>query len=153
MLFIDTHHKNQSLFLPSCLVHLPFHSHPQPPELFFKSYTCTHIQKAYLHVSPTNLYLFSFTLTHSTLGWMNLWVLRVLGDLDDHYRGLARVTYSTVGVARKRYFFAQWPWVLSIGQNLQPFTSNGDYPKEWKILEWDEKPQTTKIYVKMNKIK
>ena len=37
-------------------------------------------------------------------------------------------------------------WVPSIGQNLQPFTSNGDVSIciEWKILEWDVKTQTNK---------
>ena len=36
---------------------------------------------------------------------------------------MARVT---VGVARLRALTAQWPWVPSIGQNLQPFTCNCD---------------------------
>ena len=35
----------------------------------------------------------------------------------------------------------QWLWVLSIGQNLQPFTCNGDFSIWVNILEWDDKPQ------------
>ena len=48
-------------------------------------------------------------------------VSRFLGD--DHYKGLVRVT---VDVARKRTLTAQWSCVPRIGQNLQPFTGNGD---------------------------
>ena len=44
----------------------------------------------------------------------------VLGD--DHY---TRIPHVTVDVARWRTLTAQWPWVPSIGQNLQPFTGNG----------------------------
>ena len=50
-----------------------------------------------------------------------MWVLRVLGD--DHYKRMPSVTISG---ARKRTLTAQWPWVLTIGQNLQGFTDNGD---------------------------
>ena len=35
-------------------------------------------------------------------------------------------TSIAVGVACKRTLTAQWPWVPGIGQNLQPFTGNGD---------------------------
>ena len=48
-------------------------------------------------------------------------VSRVLGD--DHYKRIPRVT---VDVARWRNLIAQWPWVPSIGQHLQPFTGNVD---------------------------
>ena len=27
-------------------------------------------------------------------------------------------------------------------QRLQHFTGNGDFSNKWKILEWDDKPQT-----------
>ena len=50
-----------------------------------------------------------------------VWVSWVLGD--DHYK---RIPLVTVGVTRKRTLTAQWPWVPSIGQNLQPITGNGD---------------------------
>ena len=46
---------------------------------------------------------------------------RVLGD--DHYKRMTRVT---VGVARLRTFIDQCQWVPSTGQNLKPFTGNGD---------------------------
>ena len=50
--------------------------------------------------------------------------VRVSRDLgDDHYK---RIPCVTVGVACQRNLTAQWPWVPSIGQNLQPFTGNGD---------------------------
>ena len=55
-----------------------------------------------------------------------VWVSRVLGD--DHYKRMSRVT---VGLARLRTLTARCPWMPSIGQNLQPFTGNGD---EWTIL-------------------
>ena len=42
---------------------------------------------------------------------------------DDHYKRMSR---DTVGVAHQRTLTAKWPWVPSIGQNLQPFTGNGD---------------------------
>ena len=35
-----------------------------------------------------------------------------------------RMPYVTVGVART--LTAQWPWVPSVGQNLQPLTGNGE---------------------------
>ena len=49
-------------------------------------------------------------------------VSRVLGD--DHYKWMPLVT----GVTHQRTLKlnAQWPLVLSIGQNLQPFSGNGD---------------------------
>ena len=50
-----------------------------------------------------------------------VWVSWVLGD--EHYKRMNRVTAS---VARERILTAQWPWLPSIDQNLQPFTSNGD---------------------------
>ena len=36
-----------------------------------------------------------------------------------------------------------WPWVPGIDQHLQPFTSSGELSISVKILEWDEKPQST----------
>ena len=48
-------------------------------------------------------------------------VSRVLGD--EYYKGFARVT---VGLARYRCLTALWQSKLSMGQNLQPFTGNGD---------------------------
>ena len=47
---------------------------------------------------------------------------RVLGD--EHYK---RMPLVTVGPARQRTLTAQWSWVPSIGQDLQPFTGNGPY--------------------------
>ena len=41
----------------------------------------------------------------------------------------------TVGVARERTLTAQWPWVPSIGQNLQPFTGHGDVSM-WLKNSW-----------------
>ena len=54
--------------------------------------------------------------------WQPVWVSRVLGD-DHDYKRLARVA---VGVARSKTLATQWPWVPSIGQNLQSFTGNRD---------------------------
>ena len=42
---------------------------------------------------------------------------------DDHYKRMSRFT---VNVARLNAITAQWPEVPSIGQNLQPFTGNGE---------------------------
>ena len=40
---------------------------------------------------------------------------------------------------------AQWPWMPSIGQNLQPFTGNGDVSIWVKTFEWNgTSPQKTK---------
>ena len=66
---------------------------------------------------------------------------RVLGD--DHYKLMSCVT---VDVARQRTLTAQWPWVPSKGQNLQPFTGLVvvTHPCVWKIVEWDDQPQTNK---------
>ena len=49
----------------------------------------------------------------------------------------------TVGVARLWTLTAQWPWVLSVCQNLQPFNGNGESPYEWKFFEWDKKSKQT----------
>ena len=35
----------------------------------------------------------------------------------------------------------------SIGQNLQSFTGNDDVSIWVKIFEWDDKPQTNKLYM------
>ena len=70
-----------------------------------------------------------------------VWVSLVLRD--DHYKGLA---LFTVGMARWWTPTAQWLWVVSIGQILKqgPSSVMVISPNEWKILEWDEKPQTNK---------
>ena len=65
-------------------------------------------------------------------------VSRVLKD--DHYE---RMSCVTVGVARLRTLTAQWPWVLSKGQNLQPFTVNGDFSYEWKFSNGMINPKQT----------
>ena len=48
-----------------------------------------------------------------------------------------------VGVARLRTLTAQWPWVPSIGQNLLPFTGNGDVSK-WMTKSWVGRKTTNK---------
>ena len=52
----------------------------------------------------------------------------------------------TVGVTRYRKLTPKWPWVPRLSQNLQPWPSpiivKSQY--EWKILEWDNKPQINK---------
>ena len=65
-----------------------------------------------------------------------VWVSR-----DDHYKRMSRVT---VGVARLRTLTAQWPWVLSVGQILQPFTGNGDVTMSEKLSSRTKKPKTCK---------
>ena len=49
----------------------------------------------------------------------------------------------TVGVIRYRTLTAQWPWVSSIGQNLQPAPAMVTSPWHMseKILEWDKQNQ------------
>ena len=51
--------------------------------------------------------------------WQQVWVSQDL--IDDHYK---RMSPLTIGEARWRTLNAQW--VPSIGQNLQPFSGNGD---------------------------
>ena len=68
-----------------------------------------------------------------------VWVSRVLGD--DHYKRIPRVT---VGVARLRTLTGQRRWMPNIGQNLQPLPAVVTSPYEWKILEWDDKPETNR---------
>ena len=36
-------------------------------------------------------------------------------------------------MARKRTLGASWPWVPSIGQNLQPFTGNNDVSISYSV--------------------
>ena len=64
---------------------------------------------------------------------------------DDHYKRMTRVT---VGVALKLTLTALWP---SIGQNLQPFTGNGEVSIGVKILDWADKLQKTKLLRLPNK--
>ena len=77
-----------------------------------------------------------------------VWVSRVLGD--DHYKWMSRVT---VGVTRWRIINAQWPSVPGIPYvkiwNPSPVMVTTLY--EWKILEWDLKPQTNKTNKQTNK--
>ena len=57
------------------------------------------------------------------------------GDKIEHY--MTKPIVERVGCSNPR----------SIGQNLQPFTVNGDVSIWVKILSWDEKPQTDKFIV------
>ena len=68
-----------------------------------------------------------------------VWVPRVLED--DHKK---RMTRLLVSVERVKPLTAQWPGVLSIGQNLQSFAGNDDVFIWVKILKWDAKPPTNK---------
>ena len=58
--------------------------------------------------------------------------------MDDYKR-------KSRGVARYITLHGQQSWMLSTGQNFQPFTPvMVTSPNEWKILEWDEIPKQTK---------
>ena len=58
----------------------------------------------------------------------------------------------TVGVARKRTLTAQWLWEPSIGQNLHPFTGNGDVSMSVKNPQVGRKSRTNKRTTKRWKI-
>ena len=61
----------------------------------------------------------------------------------------------TVGVACKKIIIAQWPWMLSIGQNLKPISGKDDVSLWGKnsSVGWKTSKKQTLIYMILNEEK